>query len=920
MPKASPSETGGQRPSALEMFTDRVQEQELLREIMRPEPTKAERGELFLTVFYGVGGVGKSTLCRRAYEIAKEQDAKELVLVTVDYDGSGWSPETAFVGVVNELVRAFADKGVSPRLSGSLLALYAQHDSRTGGESISVDERWGLAMESLDKGVELAGIPGLGLLLKGAKWVKDRAQRGALQKQLRELGLWPEDQFGRVDLIDLEAKIGRALFEDVRNFLNDSPDRHVRLLIDGFERLQSHERKADAQMRLQDFLGYFAASKDPAACNRFRVLIFGREKLRWDELYADDDWCRFWNQHLLAGLAERDARDFLERYRQWFQTHEQQALAVALKDYEEQILDATDELADGERMFYPFYLNLAVELLERSVSRGEKPDLGRSPVELQDRFFKYLAPAELRVLMVLGLAEVFDEALYDWLAKERVIEFPLHSFHTAVRKEHSYFQEVEHSASNWRFHRLFEEALQAKWLTGDAQRHEGQAVTRRLLGYYAEALGKVPERDWTRSEVDTWCHGMEIIVTQGPVKGLLGVEEWVALLDAQSSRYHHYLCRAPSSLFMQRTLRECERLFGRGHPYTLAAVTQLASLGGGDEKAETLCRRALEVWDEYDPEFSITLEAAHNLGVVLCGKGEYEEAEKLLRRALDGNERLYGPEHPDTLATAHVLGKLFTDKGDYTQGGAFLNRALSGKERVLGIDHPHTLSSVNSLGNLLYRMGDLKDSEVLHRRAFETRVRVLGADHPDTLQSANNLGNLFYCKGDYEGAQAFFGRVLASREKTLGPEHGETLQSCYALGISLLNTGRAQEAEALLYRELKSARANRDTPLGSVLKSVKTYASCLKALGRISEAAAVLRPYLGQDQDCIRYNLACYECLSGNQEEARRLLRDEFVARPSRLEFALADDDLIAIRAELASMADGNVTLNDETSGLLDKT
>ena len=41
--------------------------------------------------------------------------------------------------------------------------------------------------------------------------------------------------------------------------------------------------------------------------------------------------------------------------------------------------------------------------------------------------------------------------------------------------------------------------------------------------------------------------------------------------------------------------------------------------------------------------------------------------------------------------------------------------------------------------------------------------------------------------------------------------------------------------------------------------------------------------------------LACYECLSGNVEESKRLIAEEITAKPANREQALKDDDLKAI-------------------------
>lgn len=252
----------------------------------------------------------------------------------------------------------------------------------------------------------------------------------------------------------------------------------------------------------------------PSASVRARKTALGRT-------LPDPGWNECWTQHLLGGLAEKDAKDFLGKTQTWLRSHGQAPLADALARNETAILDASDENVHGQRVFYPFYLNLAVDLVERARQQGIDPDLGRAPAELQDRFFRYLDKRELRALKILALSEVFDEALYDWLARERLIEFPVHSFHTELRQEHSYFQKVEDRPGDWKFHRLFEDALHARWQSTEAERTEGRQVAARLLEYYGNPLKEKPERDWTEKDIETWRRGMEIIVTQGAELGLL---------------------------------------------------------------------------------------------------------------------------------------------------------------------------------------------------------------------------------------------------------------------------------------------------------------------------------------------------------------------------------------------------------------
>ena len=91
----------------------------------------------------------------------------------------------------------------------------------------------------------------------------------------------------------------------------------------------------------------------------------------------------------------------------------------------------------------------------------------------------------------------------------------------------------------------------------------------------------------------------------------------------------------------------------------------------------------------------------------------------------------------------------------------------------------------------------------------------------------------------------------------------------------------------------------------NTLTSLNNLAVLLNATGRLAEAVVLLRERAAKSEAClagVRYGLACYECLSGNQDEAKRLITEEIAADPEKKEQALADADLTAIHDFIASL------------------
>ncbi len=777
MPKPSPTQTKHSRPNALEMFTDRVSEQAILARLLAPSSAITAQNTDFLTVFYGVGGVGKSTLCRRAMETCAETHQK-VVVALINLDTNLWNTKSPFAHLIGELVHSLLAKGVQTRLAQALLLIYSRVDAALPlrEESSAV---WQGALSVLDQATQTIGIPGFSLVVQGAQWLKDRKEQSDTETRLKRLGLWPDWLDGKVNLADLEKKLGLALFEDLRDW--SGKEGHLRFLIDGFERIQGHERHEDCQLRLQQFIGYFAADEDAVLRSRLRFFIFGREKLRWDELYEDPSWNDYWTQHLLGGLGEADARDYLRKHAQWLEDHGDPVSGKAVINHSERILDAADERIHNERTVYPFYLELAVEMVRDGARAGQIPDLGRTPTELRDRFLRYLPEADGHLLKILALAETFDADMFDALVREqRVTGHVVGGFRTAVAEGRSY---VICSEGCCRFHRLMEDALQDQWLLSQPNREQGCKLVAWLLEHLATRFQGKQRKDWTAEDLDIWRRGVEIIISQGEELDLMDRKQTDDLLS--------------------------------GEPWKI--------------------------------KFPAT----------------FDSQEAFSKRILESREKALGAEHLDTLMSVNNLGNLLSDKGDYDGAEALYRRALEGKEKALGAEHPDTLSSVNNLGSLLGDKGDYDGAEALCRRALEGYEKALGAEHPDTLTSVNNLGNLLSNKGDYDGAEALYRRALEGREKALGAEHPETIASAYSLASMINRRNRRPEAIALLRRFASFSAASRDG---------------------------------------VAYNLACYECLEGNLEEAKRLISEHLQLHPEKKDQALADEDFAAIHDFIRSL------------------
>ena len=294
-----------------------------------------------------------------------------------------------------------------------------------------------------------------------------------------------------------------------------------------------------------------------------------------------------------------------------------------------------------------------------------------------------------------------------------------------------------------------------------------------------------------------------------------------------------------------------------------------------------------------------TLDGINNLANCLRLQGQLTEAEILYAEALDQRTKLFGQYHERTISSLIGSGIVAEAIGDFNSALKFLERALEAQIHLYGEDSEVSLGITQNIGNLLYSKGDLEGSEDQIRRAYQGFNSLLGANHPTTLSSVSSLAKLLKAKGDLEEAEAFYRRLVKGREKALGVEHPDTLTSLGDFALFLSCKSDLDGAELLYRRALEGREATQGAQHPDTLNSAFCYALNINRLGEPHKAAEVLCRYAYQSDEAmgmLGYNLACYECLSGNEATAKDLLAEIIKKHPETKEQALADEDFASIR------------------------
>lgn len=385
--------------------------------------------------------------------------------------------------------------------------------------------------------------------------------------------------------------------------------------------------------------------------------------------------------------------------------------------------------------------------------------------------------------------------------------------------------------------------------------------------------------------------------------GLLGVFVWAKALFGEAET------------FDRRALALAERQFGSESSQASLRMSNLAATLKDTnhlEEAESLMRRSLAIDekklaqlsqrpDSSESEFRVAslylARNLNNLAQLLHAKNRLEEAEQLMRRALDIDnrivEQLFSLPNPPDNELQYVVPKLATDLNNlarllqntnrFTEAETLFRQALSIDEWFFGPEHPNVGRDLNNLGLLFRETNRLQDAEDLIRRSVVIEEQAYGAEHPTVAIRLGNLGLILQDKGKLEEAEPIMRRSLAILETSFGSNHPEVANSLSNLGILFHTLHRWPEAEPLLRRAVEISEQACGPLHPDFARDLNNLGQLLHATNRLREAEPLMRRVLDIDETSYGANhpsvardlnnLAQLLRVTNRLEEAESLLR-----------------------------------------------
>ncbi len=270
---------------------------------------------------------------------------------------------------------------------------------------------------------------------------------------------------------------------------------------------------------------------------------------------------------------------------------------------------------------------------------------------------------------------------------------------------------------------------------------------------------------------------------------------------------------AEAKSLLMETIQRRVRVLGAQHSETLGSRTNLAYVLNEMGDADGSVREVQAVYDtamqEYGPTYSETLTAKNTLVLALRGAQRWDEAIQQARELIELRKAAPKENGLTLMIATNNLGWVLEGKGDLEQA----EQAYSESLRIAAdnglSDLPDSLSSGHNLARIFLREKRFSEAAEQAQKILVARKRVLPPNHPYILASSAILIESLIELGSFEESQQLLGELLESTRGPLPEVERATL--LYLRGCILIKTKEYSKAieplqQALASRE-KSSRA-----------------------------------------------------------------------------------------------------------------
>lgn len=769
------------------IFTDREEPRRAFWAVY--DRVKSDPGSVEVISYYGIGGIGKSSLLIQLMRELKER-AQKSPNVFYSFELSGRNKDDCLYFLAESLMQQ------CPALQFPLFgAALLQLNKLAGRDILDLEKR--LENSVLNRGELTAAVDVLNAVVPYFGVAKVAGQAGLklfqMIKNNHEHNLGENaDIYQEIEgsgAAELMNNLQKYFCMDAAPFLEQqSPP--VVIMLDGYEVLTNTLERGDIA-EVED--GWIWGSEGVIwSLPNTLWVVAGRNRLVWDRY--DSEIRDSLEQHLLGNISENDTKDFLR----------QSGVAEDFLHHE------IYELTGGT----PVYLDMCVNTYRQlKAAKGAEylptaEDFGQTPTALAERFLRGMNSEHQRVIKLIACLPA------SW-AEDFAIEAAQNAGYLASRgpfDDICRLSLVEKDGSHNKLHSTLRSTVR-RFMTEEERQRLDNTVFRLLLARMQDEKYRAEREDYATlaaellededTSIEVGVTELRTILAAADAYNDLGnyraFYEYAQMLTAYATRHacgeaaqavcSYHMCRALLNLGRYQDANEpgriaCEfylRTYGTDHPDSLDCMQNYANCHyrlGDWAKARELTQTIYEARLRVNGcDHEKTAGCINNLAIYSVMLGDFQNAAEMMELSHSTMCRLKGEEHPQTVICLNNLAAVYNKLGDHAKATGIIEKVYEIQRRTLGDNHPDVLISIFNLAVGYGAMEQYEKALELAQKAYDDHMRILGDEHPDTFAALNFLAESYLKLGNLAMARQLAREALSKRLRCFGADHPDTVES-----------------------------------------------------------------------------------------------------------------------------------------------
>lgn len=762
----------------------------------------ASRSEYGILSFYGVGGIGKSTLRKELGRILTDA-YPEILWSYTDFELQAFrEAETSLYHLRKNLKEKYKVEFPMFDIAYTIYWQKSHPQVTITKDTLPFLEDGTIVSDLLS---HVGGIPVVGLLPSIAK---------AVYKSRNIFKTWWIKR-GQRELYDLPSLSPKEILErlpmyfslDLKDYLKEHSKKAV-IFMDSYEALWENF-SLEGGFFLRDEWVRELVSHLPGVV----WVICGREKLRWNEM--DNDWETFTEQHLLGGLSETDSAYFLR------------SCGITNPNIQKVIISASKGV--------PYYLDLAVDtyqLIKQKYNREpEETDFARNQQEVLTRFLRYLDKNEIETLKVLSVPRYWNNEIFKLLIDEYKTGYPVSAMNVLCR--FSFIDSAEGSGT------FVLHDLMRKGMMQLLDKEIKTSISKLLFERYSKDIIGISYKEITDesgiSLNEAFYHGKN------------------SLSPAELQKWFHMACgpfndaakwKMLSPLY-EELISLIEAASGKENMEHALVVTYFSSvlynLGEYKRALELIEDNFNDLKKAFTEDDNMFASLLNNLATIYYYRGEIHKSKEIYEQVIELRRKNLGENHRRYADVIDNLAVIYHDTGEFEKAIELHKQAAEIYRTALGENHVHYADALNNLASAYQKLGKYDESVKLYKKALNIVLNSVGEDHPRYGTAMNNIGRVYFLKGETASALQHNQKAYEIRAASLGENHPWTGFTLSNMGEVYYAMGELEKACELQQKAMEIFRNTVGEKHFHFANSLKYLAECLLALGKTDEALEYFR-------------------------------------------------------------------------------